>query len=179
MKLCHARDRTELIHAVKTIEDSPIIMTHCGCQIRKVLPHVAIDCWGNDDMQWCPGCTPAVDAELRRNAPPPKVVRQYDTPQLTPEYCRKVMDYRMGHSRVETEDEFNISRDRLVRIVRRSGMNFRYTLSMDEKRRIAEHSMGRPLTETAAVFDVAVSTVFNCRVACGYKPNGHKAGVTN
>ena len=69
MKLCHARDRTELIHAVKTIEDSPIVMTHCGWQVRKVLPHVAIDCWGNDDMQWCPGCTPAVRRNGRASQP--------------------------------------------------------------------------------------------------------------
>ena len=115
MKLCHARDRTELIHAVKTIEDSPIVMTHCGWQVKYILHHVKAEWWGNSDMQWCSGCTPAVEAERIRNSivqPPRKRAKR----ERRIEWKKRVeiAEYRESHSLSETAEKFRIHRITVV-----------------------------------------------------------------
>ena len=116
MKLCHIKDRNTQIHAVKEELWPTIQITHCGWQVRSLLPHVSVECWGNADMEWCPDCSRAVAAEKRRQSivqPPRQKVRDR---RIEVDRRQEIAEYRASHSLSETAEKFGIHRITVVAI---------------------------------------------------------------
>lgn len=164
MKLCHARDRTNTIHAVN--EKSGLPITHCGWQVKHNLPYLSADNWGGEGMEWCPECGKVVKRKPRR-----QLVKLDVTPQLVAE----IIEYRQDHDLKSTADRFNTHQQAITKICREAGFMQRRNTTEEERIAIFEYRLaGHSLKETSAKFGRNIPLV---STICSEMRAKMKAGV--
>jgi DNA-binding transcriptional regulator YhcF (GntR family) len=184
MKLCHAPDRTELIHAVTPSDDNPAGQTLCGLPVKIYLPFLPVDSFGKtNDMDWCRDCV----REKRYQELPPGC--RWITKKLTAEVRRKAVDLHdqvlsvkqiMGELGIGKSSAYKALKE--AGVIRKRGIRRMFAIHEYRKRHSAK--------ETSQHFGITVRSVhFAVRTVSeklGIKrgANGQynlrvKAGVTN